>query len=43
VNKHQATALGRPCRLSIETLHPRFGWMTPSGLTVILTVNSGYE
>lgn len=43
MNKHQQLALDRHCRLSIETMHPRFGRVLPSGLTVVLTVNSGYE
>jgi hypothetical protein len=43
VNKHQQAALDWHCRLSIETMHPRFGRRLPSGLTVVLTVNSGYE
>jgi len=36
-------AIRRPCRLSIETLHPRFGWKDPTGFTLVLTVNTGYE
>lgn len=43
MNKHQKLALDRHCRLSIETMHPQFGRMLPNGLTVVLTVNSGYE
>ncbi len=37
------TALNRHCRLSVETMHPRFARMLPGGLSVVLTVNSGYE
>jgi hypothetical protein len=43
VNRHAQTALDYHCRLSIETMHPRFGRRLPSGLTVVFTVNSGYE
>lgn len=43
MNRHQRTAIDYHCRLSIETVHPRFARRLPSGLTVVLTVNSGYE
>ncbi len=43
MNRYQQTAIGRHCRLSLETMHPRFSRRLPSGLTVVLTVNSGYE
>lgn len=43
MNRYQQVALDRHCRLSIETMHPDFGRVLPSGLTVVLTVNSGYE
>jgi hypothetical protein len=43
MNRHQQTALDWHCRLSVETMHPRFARRLPSGLTVVLTVNSGYE
>lgn len=36
-------ALAHHCRLSIETLHPRFRAVDPLGFSVIVTVNSGYE
>lgn len=36
-------ALAHHCRLSIETLHPRFRRTLAHGMTVVLTVNSGYE
>ena len=40
----QQTALTFPCRLAIETLHPRFShWRTNGTFSVVLTVNSGYE
>jgi hypothetical protein len=42
VNRHQRIALDRHCRLSIETMHPDFGRRL-RGLSVVLTVNSGYE
>lgn len=37
------TALQYHCRLSVETMHPRFGWRDPAGFSIVLTVNSGYE
>lgn len=43
MNRHQRTALDNHCRLSIETMRPEFGRVLPSGLSVVLTVNSGYE
>lgn len=43
MNNHHRTALDWHCRLSIETMHPRFSRRVPAGLTVVLTVNSGYE
>ena len=43
MNHHQKTALENHCRLAVETLHPRFRWLTSDGFSVILTVNSGYE
>ena len=38
----QATALAHACRLAGETVHPRFAYRRPL-VTVVLTVNSGYE
>jgi hypothetical protein len=43
MNRHQQTALDWHCRLAVETLQPRFFRRLPSRLTVVLTVNSGYE
>jgi hypothetical protein len=43
MNRQAETAIRHHCRLSIETLHPRFGLTDPAGFSVILTVNSGYE
>lgn len=43
MNRHQRTAIDRHCRLSVETMHPQFGWSLASGMSVVLTVNSGYE
>ncbi len=43
MNRHQATAITWHCRLSVETMNLRFGRVLPSGLSVVLTVNSGYE
>ena len=43
MNRHAQTAIANHCRLSVETMHPRFARRLPNGLTVVLTVNSGYE
>ena len=43
MNRHQQTALDWHCRLSVEVLQARFHRKLPSGLSVVLTVNSGYE
>jgi len=43
VNRHQKVALGWPCRLALETVHPRFARTLPGGLSVVLTVNYGHE
>ena len=43
MNRHQQTAITYHCRLSVETMHPRFGRSLSRGLSVVLTVNSGYE
>jgi len=42
-SRAHATALRHHCRLSIETMHPRFGQSDPLGFTIVTTVNSGYE
>jgi hypothetical protein len=39
----QRTAIDHHCRLAAETVHPRFSTMLVGGLSVVLTVNSGYE
>jgi hypothetical protein len=37
-------ALRHHCRLSVETMHPRFASLDRTGsFSVVLTVNSGYE
>jgi hypothetical protein len=43
MNRHQQAAIDRHCRLSIETMHHGFARPLPGGLSVVLTVNSGYE
>jgi hypothetical protein len=43
VNRHQRIALDRHCRLSVETMNPLFRRGLANGLSVVLTVNSGYE
>lgn len=42
MNRAEMT-LRNHCRLSIETLNPRFAAIDPTGFSIVLTVNSGYE
>lgn len=39
----QFTAFKNTCRLAEETINPIFGRMNKQGLSIILTLNSGYE
>jgi hypothetical protein len=39
----QRTALQYHCRFAFETAHPRFGRLLAPGVSLVLTVNSGYE
>jgi hypothetical protein len=39
----QRIAVEHHCRLATETMHPRFRRLSRGHLSVILTVNSGYE
>ena len=43
MNRAQQTALDFHCRLATETMHTRFRRLVRGELSVILTVNSGYE
>jgi hypothetical protein len=43
MNPHQRRAIENHCRLAGETLQPKFARLLPSGITIVLTVNSGYE
>lgn len=43
MNSAHRVAIANHCRLSIETMHPRFAHVTSLGMSVVLTVNSGYE
>jgi hypothetical protein len=43
MNPAHAVALANHCRLAVETANPQFGFTLRSGLSVVLTVNSGYE
>lgn len=38
----QRIALRHPCRLGVETAHPRFAH-TRRAYSLVLTINSGYE
>lgn len=39
----QMIAIKHHCRLAGETVQPKFAYLLPSGISVVLTVNSGYE
>ncbi len=43
MNRRQRTALDWHGRLSVEALNRRFWHTGTGGLSVVLTVNSGYE
>jgi hypothetical protein len=43
VTPEQQTALLHHCRLGVETAHPRFAHHLGHGLSLVLSVNSGYE
>jgi hypothetical protein len=44
VNNQQSMALREHCRLGCETALPRFAYvLREAGVSVVLTVNSGYE
>lgn len=43
MSRQTDVAIRHHCRLSIETMHPRFAVLDPAGFSVIVTVNSGYE
>lgn len=42
MNRQQKIALKHPCRLAVETVHPRFAQKAAS-YSLIVTVNSGHE
>lgn len=39
----QRIAFEYPCRFAFETAHPRFGSTLGNGVTLVLTINNGYE
>ena len=43
MNRYQETAIRNHCRLAVETCRPMFFHEHPSGASVCLTVNTGYE
>lgn len=43
MNTHQRVALAHHCRLAVETVHPEFTYVLANDMSVVLTVNSGYE
>jgi hypothetical protein len=42
MNEYQQRALKHPCRLAIETAHPRFGHKKGT-YSIVLTINNGHE
>jgi len=43
VTRAQRVALATPCLFAFETAHRRYGSVVGPGVTLVLTVNSGYE
>jgi hypothetical protein len=43
MTEQQQIAIGNHCRLAAEAVHPRFGLLRSDGISVVVTVNSGYE
>ena len=43
MNRHQLTAIKHHCRLGGETVHPRFRYLHSPLISIVLSVNSGYE
>jgi len=43
LSERQRTALLHHCRLAAETINPRFAERLRRGVTLVTTVNSGYE
>ena len=43
MTKAQSVALAHPCYLAGETAHDRFCHLVGKGLSLVLTVNAGYE
>lgn len=43
MTRAQSVALAAPCRFGFETSHRRYGSVLGPGVTLVLTVNSGYE
>ena len=39
----QSVALQHPCFLAADAVHPRFGYVLSSRLSLVLTINAGYE
>ena len=43
MTKAQKTAIENHCRLACECVNFRFARLLPCGVSIVLTVNSGYE
>jgi len=39
----RASALMSPCLLGEETARPCFGWLPWAGVSLVLTINAGFE
>ena len=43
MNRHQEIAIRNHCRLGFETARPAFGYLAAKDVSIVLSVNSGYE
>lgn len=43
MTRAQAVALAAPCRFAFETTQRRYGWILAPDVSLVLTINSGYE
>lgn len=43
MTEQQTIAITNYCRMGFETVNPKFGWLRIDEISIIVTVNSGYE
>jgi hypothetical protein len=43
MTRAQRAALEAPCRFAFETAHDRYAWILGPRVSLVLSVNSGYE